>query len=183
MLSMPISRYEIMKSCWSLKPRERPTFQHLVGQFTSIMEKSSGYLELSQAPSQLDFLWKDTSHPPPSSPPTALPVLQEQEEPKDGNEDGFWNKESPLLMWTQVKILSSRQFWQLASKSVCVYYTWSCTTSGKYEVLKTQRSKPNCFTYNYDMLLECDVFRESLCHNCSLWCTLYAQISMHVCSL
>ena len=91
MLSIPISRYEIMKSCWSLKPRERPTFQHLVGQFTSILEKTSGYLELSQAPSQLDFRWKNTSpssHPPPSSPLTALPVLQEQEEPEDGNEGG-----------------------------------------------------------------------------------------------
>ncbi|CAI8006273.1 Fibroblast growth factor receptor 3 [Geodia barretti] len=84
--------YEIMKSCWSLKPRERPTFQHLVGQFTSILEKTSGYLELSQAPSLLEFRWNDTSpssHPTPSSPPTALPVLQEQEEPEDGNEDEF----------------------------------------------------------------------------------------------
>ena len=81
-----------MKSCWSLKPWERPTFQHLVGQFTSILEKTSGYLELGEALSQLDFRWKDTSpsfHSPPSSPPTALPVLQEQEEPRDGNEDEF----------------------------------------------------------------------------------------------
>ena len=124
MFSIPISRYEIMKSCWSLKPRERPTFQHLVGQFTSILEKTSGYLELSQAPSLLDFRWKDTSpssHPPPSSPPAALPVLQEQEEPEDGNEDEFWNEESALLMCTQVKIL----LWHLPSKSVCVYFTWS----------------------------------------------------------
>ena len=36
-----------MKSCWSLDPRERPRFKHLVNKVNNILEKDSGYLELS----------------------------------------------------------------------------------------------------------------------------------------
>ena len=35
-----------MKSCWSLDPRERPRFKHLVNMVSNILEKDSGYLEL-----------------------------------------------------------------------------------------------------------------------------------------
>ena len=64
-----------MKNCWSLEPHDRPQFKDLVGRFSDLLEKESGYLELSQS-----LCWKeDTSHLPLLSPSTALPVIEEQE--------------------------------------------------------------------------------------------------------
>ena len=64
-----------MQSCWSLDSYHRPQFKDLVGKLSGLLEKESGYLELSQS-----LCWKeDTSHLPLSSPSTALPVIEEQE--------------------------------------------------------------------------------------------------------
>ena len=63
-----------MQSCWSLDPRGRPQFKDLVSRFSGLLEKESGYLELSRS-----LCWKeDTSNLPLSSPSTALPVIEEQ---------------------------------------------------------------------------------------------------------
>ena len=64
-----------MKSCWSLEPHDRPQFKDLLGRFSGLLEKESGYLELSQS-----LCWKeDTSDLPLFSPSTALPVIEEEE--------------------------------------------------------------------------------------------------------
>ena len=64
-----------MKSCWSLDPSGRPHFKDLVGSIGGLLERESGYLELSQS-----LCWKeDTSDLPLSSPPTSLPVIEEKE--------------------------------------------------------------------------------------------------------
>ena len=64
-----------MQSCWSLEPHDRPQFKDLVGRFSGLLEKESGYLELSQS-----LCWKeDTSHLPFCSQSTALPVIEEEE--------------------------------------------------------------------------------------------------------
>ena len=64
-----------MNNCWSLDPHDRPQFKDLVGRFSGLLEKESGYVELSQS-----LCWKeDTSHLPLSSPSTALSVIKEQE--------------------------------------------------------------------------------------------------------
>ena len=63
-----------MQSCWSLESRGRPHFKDLVVRFSSLLERESGYLELSQS-----LCWKEnTSDLPLSSPPTSLPVIEEQ---------------------------------------------------------------------------------------------------------
>ena len=63
-----------MMSCWSLESKDRPQFKDLVGMFGGLLERESGYLDLSQSLSYK----KDTSLPSPSSPSTSLPVIQEQ---------------------------------------------------------------------------------------------------------
>ena len=64
-----------MQSCWSLDSCHRPQFKDLVGKLNGLLEKESGYVELSQS-----LCWKeDTSHLPLSSPSTAHPVIEEQE--------------------------------------------------------------------------------------------------------
>ena len=64
-----------MQSCWSLDSCHCPQFKDLVGRFSGLLEKESGYLELSQS-----LCWKkDTSDLPLSSPPTSLPVIEEQD--------------------------------------------------------------------------------------------------------
>ena len=71
-----------MQSCWSLDPRGRPQFKDLVGRFSGLLEKESGYLELSQS-----LCWKEnTSDLPLSSPSTALPVIEEQETAAEDDE-------------------------------------------------------------------------------------------------
>ena len=80
-----------MKSCWSLKPKSRPKFQELVVMFSSVLERSSGYLDLCLGSSTADLAkslcWKDDSNT--ASPPTqyaALPVVQEREAEDVNNE-------------------------------------------------------------------------------------------------
>ena len=64
-----------MQSCWSRDSCHRPQFKDLVGRFSGLLEKESGYLELSQS-----LRWKEnTSDLPLPSPSTALPVIEEQE--------------------------------------------------------------------------------------------------------
>ena len=64
-----------MQSCWSLESHGRPQFMDLVVRFSSLLERESGYLELSQS-----LCWKENiSDLPLSSPPTSLPVIEEQE--------------------------------------------------------------------------------------------------------
>ena len=71
-----------MKICWSLDRSGRPHFKDLVGSIGGLLERESGYLELSQS-----LCWEeDTSDLPPSSPPTSLPVIEEKET-KDEAED------------------------------------------------------------------------------------------------
>ena len=41
-------RYEMMLSCWSLDSCERPTFMCLAASLDAVLEKESGYLQLSQ---------------------------------------------------------------------------------------------------------------------------------------
>ena len=69
-------RYEIMLHCWSLEAKGRPHFQDLEGMISSLLERESGYLELSLSKS---LCWKEESSdlPPPSS-PAALPAIEEQ---------------------------------------------------------------------------------------------------------
>ena len=38
-----------MTSCWSLDSHKRPKFEELVSKFRNILERNSGYLELSQS--------------------------------------------------------------------------------------------------------------------------------------
>ena len=38
-----------MTSCWSLDSHKRPKFKELVSKFRNILERNSGYLELSQS--------------------------------------------------------------------------------------------------------------------------------------
>ena len=43
-----------IQDCWKADPKDRPRFSHLMKQFSSFLEKDSGYLELSAAnPMQL----------------------------------------------------------------------------------------------------------------------------------
>ena len=48
-----------MKSCWSLDPHERPRFKHLVNMVSNILEKDSGYLELSLSVKEATLLSKE----------------------------------------------------------------------------------------------------------------------------
>ena len=72
-----------MKSYWSLGPKGRPTFQDLVGMLNSFLERSSGYLDLSQVSSQLELSqslhWKEGVYTAAAD----LPVIREQEAEDD----------------------------------------------------------------------------------------------------
>ena len=85
---MSSARYDIMKSCWSLGPKGRPTFQDLVGMLSRLLEMSSDYLDLSQASNQLELsqslCWKEGVH----TCAAALPVIREQDA-EDETEDLF----------------------------------------------------------------------------------------------
>ena len=59
--------------CWSFDPTNRPHFQSLVPKLSHVLEKESGYLELS---SSFSLCWKNDCEGPPSSP---LPVIDEDE--------------------------------------------------------------------------------------------------------
>ena len=83
-----------MKSCWCLRPGSRPAFQNLVTTFSGLLERSSDYLDLCQISSQLELSqslrWKENHDDfPPSSPPNALPVIQEQEDTEVEDDDEF----------------------------------------------------------------------------------------------
>ena len=76
-----------MKSCWSLKPSGRPKFQDLVVMFSSLLERSAGYLDLLDLSQSLR--WKENpkaSLLPPSPPLNAFPDIQEQEAEDDHDE-------------------------------------------------------------------------------------------------
>ena len=76
-----------MKSCWSLKPGDRPTFLDLVGMLTTLLERSSDMCQTSYKLDMSQFLH---SNVPLSCPPTAPipPVIQEQDA-EDEDEDQF----------------------------------------------------------------------------------------------
>ncbi|CAI8015434.1 Tyrosine-protein kinase transforming protein RYK [Geodia barretti] len=83
--------YDTMRSCWSLKPTDRPKFLDLVGMLGTLLERSSC---MCQTSSELDMSQFLHSNIPLSSPPTALtpPVIQEQDaedEDDDEAEDEF----------------------------------------------------------------------------------------------
>ena len=63
-----------MLLCWSLEAKDRPHFEDLEGMISSLLERESGYLELSQSQS---LCWKEESPLPPS--PTGLPAIEEEE--------------------------------------------------------------------------------------------------------
>ena len=67
-----------MLHCWSLEAKDRPHFQDLEGMISSLLEKESGYLELSLSKS---LCWKEESSdlPLPSSPAALLPAREEEE--------------------------------------------------------------------------------------------------------
>ena len=74
-----------MRSCWSLKPTDRPKFLDLVGMLGTLLERSS---DMCQTSSKLDMSQFFHSNIPLFSPPTALtpPVIQEQDA-EDEDED------------------------------------------------------------------------------------------------
>ena len=54
--SVLLSRYEVMTSCWEMEPNERPDFSYLVGLLNDLLERDSGYLQLSCATSSMNTL-------------------------------------------------------------------------------------------------------------------------------
>ena len=60
--------------CWSFNPQDRPQFQRLVLKLSHILERESGYLDLSTS-----FCWKNHSEEPLS---VSLPVIDEVKEEK-----------------------------------------------------------------------------------------------------
>jgi hypothetical protein len=74
--------YEVMMECWSLRPHARPNFQSLVRRMDGLLERESGYLELSPP-----LRWKKSSPDPPSSPQPTL--LTEKKTPEDEAEEGL----------------------------------------------------------------------------------------------
>ena len=60
--------------CWSFNPQDRPKFQSLVLKLSDMLERESGYLDLSTS-----FCWKNDSEVPFSVP---LPVIDEVKEEK-----------------------------------------------------------------------------------------------------
>ena len=68
--------------CWLLEPKDRPQFKDLVGRFSGVLERESGYLELSQS-----LCWKESRSDLPLSPPLAgLPATEDQETAPAENE-------------------------------------------------------------------------------------------------
>ena len=60
--------------CWKFNPQDRPQFQSLVLKLSHILERESGYLDLSTS-----FCWKNDSEEPLS---VSLPVIDEMKEEK-----------------------------------------------------------------------------------------------------
>ena len=63
-------RYEIMLSCWNIEGSDRPRFSSLVNTLGTLLERDSGYLQLSSETGciQLEMLQEKNS-----------PAFQEQE--------------------------------------------------------------------------------------------------------
>ena len=65
--------------CWRFNPQDRPQFKTLVLKLSHILERESGYLDLSTS-----FCWKNDSEEPLS---VSLPVIDEVKEEKQNGED------------------------------------------------------------------------------------------------
>ena len=93
--------YDIMTSCWSVDSHERPGFIILVSRFSNLLERDSGYLELSQSLS-----WKRKSNPQKSPATSVTPTLlsvKEKQRMDELAEENEMNAESDVV---QLDILS-----------------------------------------------------------------------------
>ena len=74
-------KYEIMRLCWCMDPQERPKFQSLVMSLSRLLERESGYLDLSSS-----LCWKDTSDLPQSTESPLPAIDEERDEDDEGND-------------------------------------------------------------------------------------------------
>ena len=72
---------QIMRLCWCMDPQERPKFQSLVMSLSRLLERESGYLDLSSS-----LCWKDTSDLPQST-ESPLPAIDEETDEYDEGND------------------------------------------------------------------------------------------------
>ena len=84
-------RYEVMLLCWNIDAAERPKFNSLVNTISGLLEKDSGYLELSDSNgsdyvhlSQMFSLKR--SPPSESTTASSLPEVEEQKISKQETE-------------------------------------------------------------------------------------------------
>ena len=71
-------RYEVMLSCWSIDPAERPKFSNLVKILGFLLERDSGYLDLSD--DSAEYLSRSQSLSWKNSAASPLPTVEEEEE-------------------------------------------------------------------------------------------------------
>ena len=74
MFSKAISKFrcEMMMQCWKFNPQDRPQFKNLVLTLNHILERESGYLDLSSS-----FCWRD-------DPEQTLPATLQVADDDDG---------------------------------------------------------------------------------------------------
>ena len=80
-------RYEVMLSCWSIDPAERPKFSNLVKILGFLLERDSGYLDLSDD-SDSEYLSRSQSLSWKNSAASPLPTVEEEEIVDDSEQEG-----------------------------------------------------------------------------------------------